>query len=140
VVEVILEADKPDRKVRIGATLSGEIKEALIELLRRNKESFSWSAADMPGIDPSIICHELNVDPSFKPVKQKRRKLGVERAKAVNNEVDKLLKIGSIREVQYPDWVANTLWSKRRMERIECASILQILTKLVQKTVSHSHI
>ena len=81
-VEVILEADKPDRKVRIG----------------------------------------------------------VERAKAVNNEVDKLLKIGSIREVQYPDWVANTLWSKRRMERIECASILQILTKLVQKTVSHFRI
>ena len=77
-IEVILEEDKPNRKVQIGATLSNEIKEALIELLRRNKESFAWSAADMPGIDPSIICHKLNVDPSFKPVKQKRRKLGVE--------------------------------------------------------------
>ena len=30
VVEVILEADKPDQKVRIGATFSGEINEALI--------------------------------------------------------------------------------------------------------------
>ncbi|KAG7584809.1 Ribonuclease H domain [Arabidopsis thaliana x Arabidopsis arenosa] len=71
-------------------------------------------AADMPGIDPSIICHKLNVDPSFKPVKQKRRKLGVERAKAVNDEVDKLLKIGSIREVQYPEWVANTVVVKKK--------------------------
>ncbi|KAG7541661.1 Retrotransposon gag domain [Arabidopsis thaliana x Arabidopsis arenosa] len=70
--------------------------------------------ADMPGIDPSIICHKLNVDPSFKPVKQKRRKLGVERAKAVNDEVDKLLKIGSIREVQYPEWVANTVVVKKK--------------------------
>ncbi|KAG7588683.1 Integrase catalytic core [Arabidopsis suecica] len=72
------------------------------------------ATADMPGIDPSIICHKLNVDPSFKPVKQKRRKLGVERAKAVNDEVDKLLKIGSIREVQYPEWVANTVVVKKK--------------------------
>ncbi|KAG7564126.1 Cytochrome P450 superfamily [Arabidopsis suecica] len=114
VIEVVLEEDKPDRKVRIGVTLTGEIKEALIELLRKNKTSFAWSAADMPGIDPSIICHKLNVDPSFKPVKQKRRKLGVERAKAVNDEVDKLLKIGSIREVQYPEWVANTVVVKKK--------------------------
>ncbi|KAG7532870.1 Ribonuclease H domain [Arabidopsis thaliana x Arabidopsis arenosa] len=114
VIEVVLEEDKPDRKVRIGVTLTGEIKEALIELLKKNKTSFAWSAADMPGIDPSIICHKLNVDPSFKPVKQKRRKLGVERAKAVNDEVDKLLKIGSIREVQYPEWVANTVVVKKK--------------------------
>jgi len=39
VVEVILEADKPDQKVRIRATLSGEVKEALVELLKRNKKS-----------------------------------------------------------------------------------------------------
>jgi len=71
VIEVILEADKLDQKVRIGATLSGEVKEALIELLKRNKKLFAWSAADMPGIDPNIICHELKVDPSFKQVKQK---------------------------------------------------------------------
>ncbi|KAG7588583.1 Ribonuclease H domain [Arabidopsis suecica] len=114
VIEVVLEEDKPDRQVRIGATLTGEIKEALVELLRKNKTSFAWSAADMPGIDPSIICHKLNVDPSFKPVKQKKRKLGVERAKAVNDEVDKLLKIGSIREVQYPEWVANTVVVKKK--------------------------
>ncbi|KAG7559356.1 Integrase catalytic core [Arabidopsis thaliana x Arabidopsis arenosa] len=114
VIEVVLEEDKPDRKVRIGATLTSEIKEALIELLRKNKTSFAWSAADMPKIDPDIICHKLNVDPSFKPVKQKRRKLGVERAKAVNDEVDKLLKIGSIREVQYPEWVANTVVVKKK--------------------------
>jgi len=68
----------------------------------------------MPDIDPKIICQELNVDPSFKPVKQKRRKLGLERAKAVNDEVDKLLKIGSIKEVQYLDWLVNTVMVKKK--------------------------
>jgi len=74
VIEVMLEEDKPDWKVRIGATLTGKIKEVLIELLKKNKASFACSAADMYGIDPSIIYHELNVDPSFKPVKQKNKK------------------------------------------------------------------
>ena len=68
----------------------------------------------MPGNDISITSHDLNVDPTFKPVKHKRRKLGPERAKAVNDEVDKILKIGSIREVQYPDWLANPVVVKKK--------------------------
>ena len=68
----------------------------------------------MPDICPSIICHELNVDPCFKPVTQNKRTLGVERAKAASDEVDKLLKIGSIREVQYPEWVANIVVVKKK--------------------------
>ena len=38
----------------------------------------------------------------------------MEQTKAVNDVVDKLLKIGSIREVQYPDWVANTIVVKKK--------------------------
>ncbi|XP_033134287.1 uncharacterized protein LOC117127747 [Brassica rapa] len=64
------------------------------------------------------LARELSVEYSAKDLssvvgleesspKKKRRKLGPERAKAVNDEVDKLRKIGSIREVQYPDWLAN---------------------------------
>ncbi|CAA7018421.1 unnamed protein product [Microthlaspi erraticum] len=68
----------------------------------------------MPGIDTRITSHELNVDPTFKPMKQKRRKLGPDRAKAVNDEVDRLLKVGSIREVKYPDWLANPVVVKKK--------------------------
>ena len=68
----------------------------------------------MPGNDINITSHDLNVDPTFKPIKQKRRKLEPERVKAVNDEVDKLLKIGSIYEVQYPDWLANPVVVKKK--------------------------
>lgn len=71
----------------------------------------------MPSISIDITSHELNVDPTYKPVKQKRRKLGPERAKVVNDEVDRLLKIGSIREVKYPDRLANPVVVKRKTER-----------------------
>ncbi|KAI3719985.1 hypothetical protein L6452_20892 [Arctium lappa] len=69
----------------------------------------AWMHEDMVGIDPSIISHKLNVDPSFKPVQQKRRKFAPERNKVINDEVDNLLKTGKIREVKYPDWLANVV-------------------------------
>lgn len=68
----------------------------------------------MIGIDPSIICHELNVDPTYKQIKQKRRKLGPERAAAVNAEVERLTNAGSIREVKYPEWLANPVVVKKK--------------------------
>ncbi|XP_024015836.1 uncharacterized protein LOC112089095 [Eutrema salsugineum] len=68
----------------------------------------------MPGINPDITCHELNIHPTYKPIKQKRRKLGPEKARAVNDEVEKLLKAGSITEVRYPDWLANPVVVKKK--------------------------
>ena len=63
----------------------------------------------MEGIDPAIITHRLNVSPSFKPVKQKRRSFAPERQKAINEEVGKFLQVVAIREVEYPEWLANVV-------------------------------
>uniref|UniRef100_A0A2N9F359 Uncharacterized protein n=1 Tax=Fagus sylvatica TaxID=28930 RepID=A0A2N9F359_FAGSY len=68
---------------------------------------------DMPGINPSIISHKLNVDPSLRPVKQKRRVFAPERNNAIMEEVDKLLAANFIREVFYPDWLANVVMVKK---------------------------
>ena len=67
----------------------------------------------MGGIDPTVITHGLNASPSFKPVKQKRRSLAPERRKAINEEVGKLLEAGVIREVEYPEWLANVVLVKK---------------------------
>ena len=67
----------------------------------------------MGGIDLAIITHRLNVSPSFKPIKQKRRSFAQERQKAINEEVSKLLQAGEIREVEYPDWLANVVLVKK---------------------------
>lgn len=44
----------------------------------------------MPGLDPNIITHRLNMDPSFKPMKQKRKKFTSERNRVVNQKVDQM--------------------------------------------------
>ena len=67
----------------------------------------------MGGIDPTVITHRLNTNPSFKPVKKKRRSFAPERQKAINKEVGKLLQGGAIREVEYPEWLANVVLVKK---------------------------
>ena len=104
----------PERCVEIGANLREPLRTELITCLKKNLNTFAWAAKDMPGIDINITCHELNIDLTFKPVKQKNRKLGPERASTVNDEVEKLLKVGSITEVRYPDWLANPVVVKKK--------------------------
>jgi hypothetical protein len=67
----------------------------------------------MPGIDPSVIVHKLNVDPNYRPVKQRRRTFAAERNQTVAEEVEKLLKVGFIREIDYPEWLANVVLVKK---------------------------
>nr|XP_009587186.1 uncharacterized protein LOC104084929 [Nicotiana tomentosiformis] len=55
------------------------------------------------------VTHKLNKDPLHRPVKQNKRKQGSIKNQVIQDEVQKLLKIGSIRVVKYPDWLANTV-------------------------------
>jgi hypothetical protein len=83
--------------------MDGRLKESMIKFLKNNSDVFAWTHEDMPGIDPSVICHRLNIDPSIRPIKQKRRVFAPDRNQAISDEVKKLLTAGFIREVYYPD-------------------------------------
>ena len=61
----------------------------------------------MPGLDPQVAMHHLNINPDVKPVKQQQRRFRPEIMEAIQSEVKKLIDSGFIREEQHPDWVAN---------------------------------
>ncbi|XP_059627710.1 uncharacterized protein LOC132270548 [Cornus florida] len=109
--EVIL--GEPKKKVSIGSLLPPGIKDELTQFLRKNQDVFAWVHEDMQGIDPTIMEHRLNVNPDFKPVRQKRRTFALERNQAISEEVEKLLKADFIQEVYYPDWLANVVLVKK---------------------------
>ena len=67
----------------------------------------------MPSIDNKVIEHMLNVEPTRKPVLQKRRVFALKRNKVVVEEVEKLLTTGFIRKVYYPEWLANIIMVKK---------------------------
>ena len=114
VISVRLDNENPKQCVEIGRDLGEELTAELTSFLRDNVDTFAWSPKDIPGVSVQIVVHELNVDPIFKHVKQKRRKLGREQAEAVKAEVEKLLRIGSITEAKYPNWLANPVVVKKK--------------------------
>ncbi|VFQ71993.1 unnamed protein product [Cuscuta campestris] len=101
--EVTLDPARPEQKVKVGKTLPPRLKEQLLEVLQAFKVLFAWGPEDMPGVDPRIICHRLAVDPTHKPIKQKKRFLSSERRDFVTKQVTTLQSIGHIREVRYPE-------------------------------------
>uniref|UniRef100_A0A2N9FYM4 RNA-directed DNA polymerase n=1 Tax=Fagus sylvatica TaxID=28930 RepID=A0A2N9FYM4_FAGSY len=111
--EIVLDDDEPNKTTSIGTKMDRTIREAMISFLKSNLDVFAWTHDDMPGIDPATICHKLNVDPSIRPIKQKRRVFAPDRNQAISDEVEKLLTAGFIREVFYPDWLANVVMVKK---------------------------
>ena len=111
---VILDEKEPKKTVKVGANLTEQIKTGVVNLLKEYKEIFSWSHEDMPRINANITSHHLAVSEECKPVIQKRRSFNPERSASIREEISKLLAAGSIREVKYPEWVANVVLVKKK--------------------------
>ena len=56
----------------------------------------------------------MNVDPLVTPKKQPPRHPSKEQVDAIRDEVRKLKQIGAIKEVFYPEWLANTVVVKKK--------------------------
>ena len=70
--EISLNESRPERTTRMGTLASPLIRQDLAAFLRMNQDVFAWSHEDMPGIDPSVIVHRLNVNPASSPIRQKK--------------------------------------------------------------------
>ena len=101
--DVSLDASNPERFRRIGTSMGEKTKQDLVGFLKKGIDIFAWSHKDMPEIDPSVITHRLNVSPSYKPIRQRKRVFALKRGNAIKEEVNKLVTTEFIREVYYPD-------------------------------------
>ena len=108
-----LDESNPERCTRVGADLEEKNKKDLVQFLKKNIDVFAWSHEDMSGIDPSVITHRLNECPSFKLVRQKKRVFAPKKDNPIKDEVQKLMAAKFVREVYYPDWLANIVMVKK---------------------------
>ncbi|XP_065638676.1 uncharacterized protein LOC136071384 [Quercus suber] len=74
----------------------------------------SLSAYDASRVDPYFICYHLNVNPFDISKKQPPRHSSREHSDAVNGEVLKLKRARAIKEVFYPEWLANIVVVKKK--------------------------
>ena len=63
----------------------------------------------MVEINPTVASHKLNIISMVKPVRQKVRRFHPDRHQIIQTEVINLLRVGFIREVKYPKWLANVV-------------------------------
>ncbi|GAU47343.1 hypothetical protein TSUD_302120 [Trifolium subterraneum] len=111
--ELVPLGEDPTKGVEIGADLPDLVKRQLKACLRENAELFAWSAAEMPGIDPEVACHQLTIDPRASAVVQRRRKQSPEKAEAARKAVKDLLEANFIAEAQYTTWLSNVVLVKK---------------------------
>ena len=105
--------DDPEKFFQIGSQLPQQEREELIEFLKQNIDVFAWNTYEAPRVDLEFICHHLNVNPLIAPKKQPPRRPSKEHTEAVREEVTRLKQAGAIKEVFYPEWLANTVVVKK---------------------------
>ena len=67
--EVFLDDSNLERTTKIGILASLAVCQALMTFLKSNRDVFARTHEDMPGINPSVMVHRLNVSPSFSPIR-----------------------------------------------------------------------
>ena len=63
--EVTLDDDHPKKVISMGTHVVDITRQELLLFLKSNIDVFAWSHEDMPGIDPRIMVHKLNISPYF---------------------------------------------------------------------------
>ena len=106
--------DDSEKFFQIGSQLPQQEREELIEFLKQNIDVFAWNTYEAPGVDPEFICHHLNVNPLVAPKKQLPWRPFKEHAEAIREEVVRVKQVGAIKEVFYPEWLANTMVLKKK--------------------------
>lgn len=59
------------RTTKLGSLFQDKWKTELEKFLKENLNVFAWLYDEMPGIEPEVMVHRLNVDPNYKQVQQK---------------------------------------------------------------------
>jgi hypothetical protein len=101
--------------------------------LLHNKVFFAWSTNDSCEVDRSIIENALNVDPSIKTRKQKLCKMSNNKAEGAKAKVKRLLSARVIREVVYPEWLANIVMVEKSNSKWRMCIDFTDINKACQK-------
>jgi len=113
VEQVPLEEERSECTVQLGRDMTALDRESLLSLIQEYKDVFAFGPEEIPGITPTVMEHQLNVDPHHRSVIQKKRHMGLERETTANAEVQKLLEARFIRECQYLEWISNVVLVKK---------------------------
>ncbi|GKB00435.1 hypothetical protein Tco_0828428 [Tanacetum coccineum] len=112
-IKVAIHPEYPEQTITICGILSEKEKMELCNMLRNNLDVFTWKPSDMTGVPRSIAEHRLNIREGCPPIRQKRRGQALDRNKAIQEEVAKLVEAQIMWEVHYHNWLSNPIMVKK---------------------------
>ena len=104
------------RPTYVSAKLDPEYKQELVDLLKEFRNCFSWEYYDMPGLDRSIVEHQLPIKPRYRPFKQAPRRFNPNVLDDIKKESERLLETKFIRPCRYAEWISSVVPVYKKME------------------------
>lgn len=93
-------------------------KKQLKACLRENVDLFTWSAADMPALNPEVSFHHLTIDPACKAISQTKRTLSPKKTVATELAVKDILEVNFILEAKYTTCLSNFVLVKKNNRKL----------------------
>ena len=87
----------------------------------------------MPGLDPGMVAHALNIEPGAKPVVQPRRIFHPDVEARILQEVKNLLATRFIKPIEHQQWLPNIVPMKKKNRNIKCCVNFRDLNKVCLK-------
>jgi len=87
----------------------------------------------MPGVDPSVVQHEIKTYENTKPICQKLQLVNPRKATTIKVEVEKLLKVGFMNPIPLTDWVSNPVPVDKKQGTIRVCIHFRDLNKACPK-------
>nr|GEV06677.1 reverse transcriptase domain-containing protein [Tanacetum cinerariifolium] len=98
-INVAIHLEYPEQTIAIGSTLTKEGRKKFCDLLRCNLDIFAWKPVNMIGVPRHIAEHQLNIHEGCPLVRQMKRIQAPKRNKAIQEEVERLVEAGIMKEV-----------------------------------------
>ncbi|XP_050248604.1 uncharacterized protein LOC126695843 [Quercus robur] len=121
------------RPTSVNAALPPLEKAQLISLLKEYIDVFAWEYHEMPGLDPNLVSHALNVEPGAKPMVQPMWTFHPNVEAQIIQEIQKLLTVVFIKPIMHPKWLSNIVLVKKKNGQIRCCVDFRNLNKACPK-------
>jgi hypothetical protein len=121
------------KMVKLSKTLSSEVKQDYIKLMKYFSEVFAWSYDDLKVYDTKVIQHVIPLKEDQNPFKQKLRRINPMLLSLIEKEVKNLFDAKNIISLRFSKWVPNLVPVRKKSSEIRLCVDFQNLNKVSLK-------
>nr|GEY25183.1 reverse transcriptase domain-containing protein [Tanacetum cinerariifolium] len=129
-IRAIITTGEDWRRITFNLGLDEFCDSKILISIQRNH----WKTQNVTGIPRHIAEHRLNIREGCPPISQKKIGQAADRNHAIQEEVEKLIDAGIMKEVHYHSWLSNPIMDVQKLNG-KLASLNRFLTKSAEKSL-----